>query len=208
ERCDGVLGLGKATVDPVLQGEQLLGAAALRDLLDDSTITSEAPFAVEHRVAARAEIADRAVRVHATVLVIEERLARIHLRLESGAFRRIDLDSLELPARFPDHRARVEPGLGEGATEEPREAEVLVLLPVPVCGERENALQLFTDLALRARARKLRRAFPAFCVAPPLRRAFLRTHAKYPLSLFFSARARPFDPRLPPRLTPNRPPPA
>src|SRR5262249_14899654 len=98
ERRPGVLGLGEAAVDPVLQGEQLVGAAGLRDLLDDSAITSKAPLAVEHRVAARAEIADRAVRAHATVFVIEERLARIHLRLERGAFRRVDLDSRQLPA--------------------------------------------------------------------------------------------------------------
>src|SRR5262249_4623292 len=122
QRGAHVLGLAQAAAYLVLEREQLLLAPAMGDLPRDAAVSAETPFGVEKRVTARAEVADTPVRAHASILVVEEGLTRVRLRLKRRAVCRIDLDSRHLPSRLPDERARISAGLGGGPAEELREA--------------------------------------------------------------------------------------
>ena len=119
----------------------LLRLLVLGDVLADAAITPEAALRVEHRLAADADPAELAVGAGAQILEIVERLVRQQRALVRLPLRIAHPVARHLPARL----AHVAGGADAGALGKPAqirgEAEVLVLLPVPIGGEAQQAAE-------------------------------------------------------------------
>ena len=146
----GVLGRGEHARHVVLEAQHLLGARLLGDVATHAAIPGKAPVRREHRLAADAHVARRAVRHRSPHQQIVERLAC----LEGRAV--LVPAALDLQAGFPAPRADQpleEIGIAARhvAAFEAREAQIGVLLPVPVrrkIGECAEARLAFAHRAL------------------------------------------------------------
>jgi hypothetical protein len=120
---------GEAQGYGVVELEELLDALLLGDVAADAAIAGEAAPAVEHRLAADADVAARAVRHVAPHQHVAERGVRFERRAMRfpAAF---DLDA-GFPAFLAEDALR-EALIRLAARFDAREAQLGVLLPVPV----------------------------------------------------------------------------
>src|SRR5258706_13412036 len=149
QRLGCAVRLGERAGDHMLQPQQLLGAHARGDVLAYAAIALEELLRVEHRLAARADIARIALRIDAPIDEIGKGLPRVERRLarlpavagRHGAPR---------PASGPVKLPRIDSGPLEALALDQREAVAFILLPVPFGGKLEVEVEALLVLARRA----------------------------------------------------------
>ena len=138
--------LGEAQRNRVVELEQLLDALLLGDVAADAAIAEEASLGIEHRLAADADVAARAVGEGAPHEHVAERRALLEhdlVRLPAA----LDLDA-GFPALLADQAVGARLLFGRVAAHlDAREAQLGVLLPVPVGGEAEERRRARRGLA-------------------------------------------------------------
>ena len=164
DRRSHAVGLGEGAVDRVFQRLQLFGALARGDVLADAAIAAKATLAVEDRKAARTDAVQLALRIGALVDKVGERPPRFQdglvlLPAAAVAYG----DRVIVPARRAENPLRIDPGRLKVAARDHGEAVGLVLLPVPVGGEPDEAFEALLGLAQGlAQVRRLLRIPPGF----------------------------------------------
>jgi hypothetical protein len=136
QRLGRRLRLGKAQRDGVIQLEKLLDALLLGDVAADAAVAAEAATTVEGRLAADADVAAPAIGQVAP----HEHVAERRVRLQQRAVRfpaAVDVDA-GFPALLAEDALR-HPLVGVVAGVDAREAQLAVLLPVPVGGKAEKS---------------------------------------------------------------------
>lgn len=132
--------IGELPHHRVLDRLALLRLLALGDVLADAAIAAKDALLVEHRLAAHAHPAQLAVAAGSQVLEVVERTVRRELRPMALPLRLAHPERGELPARAAHVVGRAQVRLvGEAGVV--GEAEVLVLLPVPVGGQAQQAAE-------------------------------------------------------------------
>src|SRR5215510_6726406 len=122
---------------------------ALRNVAPDAVVTLEAALCVEDRRAAHADIANGSVQRDPGILEITERVTRREHRLVLGPGARQERHAFKLPARLADRESSQISGRVIGLARQVREAQVLVLFPVPVGGELGQRAEARFALAQR-----------------------------------------------------------
>ena len=123
-----------------------LRALAFADVLGDAAVAGEAALGVVHRVAARAQVARLAILAGIAVLEVAESAVRregLAVLLPGAAERR----ERQLPARLALRPRRIAVHRGAAVHAGVGEAELGVLLPVPVGGQRGQAAEAFFAFA-------------------------------------------------------------
>src|SRR5258705_4660746 len=148
QRLGCAVRLGRRQGDHVLKSQQLLGAHARGDVLADAAIAFEALLRVEHRLAARADVARIALRIDAPIDEIGEGLPRLErrlVRLPAAA----DRHGAPVPARGPVELPRIDSGSVEALALDQGEPVAFILLPVPFGGKLEVEVEALLVLARR-----------------------------------------------------------
>src|SRR2546421_10588382 len=126
---------------------QLLGALARRDVLADAAVALERARAVENRLAADAGVFQPAVAGGPLQLQIAKRLVRLEHRAMRRPVRLRHVERRRVPARLPDAARRTALVAAARGVRHAGEAEILVLLPIPVRGQLREAAKAPLPLA-------------------------------------------------------------
>ncbi len=146
---DGVLGVRERTGHLVLEAQELLRALLRGDLPAHAPVADEPAVCRVHRLAAHAKIARAAVALrapHQHVVVGQAGGEELAVGVPAA----FDVQAGLPPARADQPRAQLRIAAGHAAAFQPREAELGVLLPVPVRGEIGEAAKARLALAQRA----------------------------------------------------------
>src|SRR5439155_920808 len=129
--------------------QALLGLEARGDVAAGAAIAAEDAGLVEHRLAAHGNIAPVSAGQPHGVLEVAERLAPRQGLAVDSPFRAAGVDGRDLPAALAEQRLRIDREAREEAAINAREAQLLVLLPIPVArqlGEVAEALLALAQL--------------------------------------------------------------
>ena len=118
--------------------QRLLGNALCGDVAADSSITGKFAGLVKNRFSADTVIAQFAVSIVAANDEIAERLIRLKLLPVCMPIGVAHRDGRQLPARLADMFTRFESGLRKHFAGKLDEAELTILLPIPVAGQQQQ----------------------------------------------------------------------
>jgi hypothetical protein len=118
-----------------------LGAFLQRDVPRHTAVAAEPPLVVEDGLAAHRHHPRLVVQIVPGHLDVPERQARAHRRVVHPAAGFADLGGDDVPVRTADDLLGLQPPLIGGTACDHREAQLLVLLPVPVRGQVHQALE-------------------------------------------------------------------
>jgi hypothetical protein len=142
--------LGRGVERRAEAAQLLLGAPPRADVAAGAAIAAERAGLVEHGLTAHAHIEPVAAGQAHGVLEIPERFAPLERRAVRVPFGGCRVDAGDLPAPLAEQGARVDTDAREDARRGPGEAQLLVLLPVPVGGQVGEAPEARFALAQAA----------------------------------------------------------
>ena len=149
QRGADAVGVGQAARDGMLQSEHALRAHLHGDVFGDAAVAAKHAVVVEHRVAADVDFAQPAGRIRSLVDEVAKRQMRFERRAMLAPLRLGHAADRQLPARLAVVGSRTQRGVFGGAAAARNEAEVLVLLPVPVGRQLGQAAKARLALAQR-----------------------------------------------------------